>query len=140
MREINQIDGNIIKLNIGGQYFTTSKTTLLADRNSLLGTMFSRYHELTKSSDGSYFIDADGTYFHIILNFLRGRITDVSELPKDEEVLLKLKTEADFYQLSALKELITATLAKGPRMSQKWVNSFFLNDFGRLKTTDPLNL
>ena len=54
MREINQVDGNIIKLNIGGQYFTTSKTTLLADRNSLLGTMFSRYHELTKSSDGSY--------------------------------------------------------------------------------------
>ena len=85
-------------------------------------------------------IDADGTYFHIILNFLRGRITDVSELPKDEEVLLKLKTEADFYQLSALKELITATLAKGPRMSQKWVNSFLLNDIGRLKTTDPLNL
>ena len=123
--EINQTAGNTIKLNVGGQYFTTSKTTLLADKNSMLGTMFSRYHELTKSSDGSYFIDADGTYFQTILNFLRGRITDVNELPKDEEVLLKLKAEADFYQLSTLKELITASLAKGPRMNQKWVNSFF---------------
>ena len=123
--EINQTAGNTIKLNVGGQYFTTSKTTLLADKNSMLGTMFSRYHELTKSSDGSYFIDADGTYFQTILNFLRGRITDVNELPKDEEVLLKLRAEADFYQLSTLKELITASLAKGPRMNQKWVNSFF---------------
>ena len=124
--EINQTAGNTIKLNVGGQYFTTSKTTLLADGKSMLGTMFSGYHELTKSSDGSYFIDADGTYFQIILNFLRGTIPDVSEVPKDEEVLLKLKAEADFYQLSALKELITATLAKVLRMSQKWVNSFFL--------------
>ena len=123
--EINQTAGNTIKLNVGGQYFTTSKTTLLADKNSMLGTMFSGYHELTKSSDGSYFIDADGTYFQTILNFLRGRITDVNELPKDEEVLLKLRTEADFYQSSTLKELITASLAKGPRMNQKWVNSFF---------------
>ena len=41
---------------------------------------------------------------------------------------------------SALKEPITATLAKVLRMSQKWVNSFFLNNFGRLKTTDSLNL
>ena len=139
MKEINQTEGNMIKLNIGGQYFTTSKTTLQADKNSMLGTMFSGYQELTKSADGSYFIDADGTYFHIILNFLRGRITDVSELPKDEEVLLKLRAEADFYQLSTLKELITAALAKGPRMSQKWVNSFFLNDFSGLTTTDPLN-
>ena len=140
MKEIDQIEGNIIKLNIGGQYFTTSKTTLLADKNSMLGIMFSGYHELTKSGDGSYFIDADGTYFYIILNFLRGRITDVSELPKDEEVLRKLRAEADFYQLSTLKELVTAALAKGPRMSQKWVNSFFLNNCGCLKTTDPLNL
>ena len=89
--EINQTAENTIKLNVGGQYFTTSKTTLLADKNSMLGTMFSGYHELTKSSDGSYFIDADGTYFQTILNFLRGRITDVNELPKDEEVLLKLR-------------------------------------------------
>ena len=140
--EINQTaGGNIIKLNVGGQYFTTSKTTLLADKNSMLGTMFSGYHELTKSSDGSYFIDADGTYFQTILNFLRGRITDVNELPKDEEVLLKLRAEADFYQLSTLKELITASLAKGPRMNQKWVNSFFPKHNGYcFQNANELNL
>ena len=107
----------------------------------MLGTMFSGYHELTKSSDGSYFIDADGTYFQTILNFLRGRITDVNELPKDEEVLLKLRAEADFYQLSTLKELITASLAKGPRMNQKWVNSFFPKHNGYcFQNTNELNL
>ena len=78
-------------MNVDGKYFSTSKTTLLADRNSILGTMFSRCHELTKSSDGSYFIDANETYFPVILIFLRGRITDVNQLPKDEEVLLKLR-------------------------------------------------
>ena len=139
--EINQTAGNTIKLNVGGQYFTTSKTTLLAEKNSMLGTMFSGYHELTKSSDGSYFIDADGTYFQTILNFLRGRITDVNELPKDEEVLLKLRAEADFYQLSTLKELITASLAKGPRMNQKWVNSFFPKHNGYcFQNANELNL
>ena len=139
--EINQTAENTIKLNVGGQYFTTSKTTLLADKNSMLGAMFSGYHELTKSSDGSYFIDADGTYFQTILNFLRGRITDVNELPKDEEVLLKLRAEADFYQLSTLKELITASLAKGPRMNQKWVNSFFPKHNGYcFQNANELNL
>lgn len=139
--EINQTAGNIIKLNVGGQYFTTSKTTLLADKNSMLGIMFTGYHKLGKSSDGSYFIDADGTYFHTILNFLRGRITDVSELPKDEEVLLKLRAEADFYQLSTLKELITTALAKGPRMSQKWVNNFFPKHNGYcFQNSNVLNL
>ena len=139
IKKINASDGSIIKLNVGGQYFTTSKATLLADKNSLLGAMFSGYHEVTKSSDGSYFIDADGTYFHIILNFLRGRITDVSELPKDEEALVKLRAEADFYQLSTLKELITAALAKGPRISQKWVNDFFIYGFGSWITSKSLN-
>ena len=124
IEETSQIEEKIIKLNVGGQYFSTSKTTLLADKNSVLGIMFSGYHEFAKSDDGSYFIDADGTYFHIILNFLRGRITDINELPKDEEVLLKLRAEADFYQLYNLKELITVALAKGPRMSQKWVSVF----------------
>ena len=139
IQEINASDGSIIKLNVGGQYFTTSKATLLADKNSVLGAMFSGYHEVTKSSDGSYFIDADGTYFHIILNFLRGRITDVSELPKDEEALVKVRAEADFYQLSTLMELITAALAKGPRISQKWVNDFFIYGFGGWITSKSLN-
>ena len=51
IQEINASDGSIIKLNVGGQYFTTSKTTLLADKNSMLGIMFSGYHEVTKSSE-----------------------------------------------------------------------------------------
>ena len=107
----------------------------------MLGTIFSGYHEVTKSSDGSYFIDVDGIYFHIILNFLRGRITDVSELPKAEEILLNLRAEADFYQLSTLKELITAALAKGPRVSQKWVNSFFQKLCGYyIENSNDLNL
>ena len=139
MKETNQMEEKVIKLNVGGQYFSTSKTTLVADKNSMLGIMFSGYHEFSKSDDGSYFIDADGTYFHIILNFLRGRITDINELPKDEEVLLKLRAEADFYQLSTLKELITVALAKGPRISQKWVSGFFYNSSGCLRTSDHLN-
>ena len=91
IKETKQIEEKNIKLNVSGRYFRTSKTTLLADKNSMLGTMFSGYPEVTKSSGGSYFIDVDETYFHIILNFLRGRITDVSELPKDEELLLNLR-------------------------------------------------
>ena len=64
----------------GGHYFTTSKTPLWAEKDSMLAIMFSGYHSLNKSEDGSYFIGADGTHFHTILNYLRGRIKDTRDI------------------------------------------------------------
>ena len=128
MKEVNEIQENMIKLNVGGQYFTTSKTTLCAERDSMLAIMFSGYHSLNKSEDGSYFIDADGTHFQTILNYLRGRIKDTCDLPEEKNTLFKLQKEADFYQLRGLKKILSTATEKRPPVSQQWINEFFQSD------------
>ena len=60
-----------IKLDIGGQLFTTTLTTLTRFPETMLGAMFSGRHALTKNEAGAHFIDRDGRHFHEILNFLR---------------------------------------------------------------------
>ena len=125
MKQVNEIQENRIRLNVGGQYFTTSKTTLCAEKDSMLAIMFSGYHSLNKSEDGSYFIDADGTHFQTILNYLRGRIKDTCDLPEEKRTLLKLQKEADFYQLRGLKKILSTATEKGLPVSQQWINEFF---------------
>ena len=128
MKEVNEIQENMIKLNVGGQYFTTSKTTLCAEKDSMLAIMFSGYHSLNKSKDGSYFIDADGTHFQTILNYLRGRIKDTCDLPEEKKTLFKLQKEADFYQLRGLKKILSTATEKRLPVSQQWINEFFQSD------------
>ena len=88
-----------IKLNVGGQYFTTSLETLTKDRGSMLHAMFSGGFDTKPAEDGSYFIDRDGTHFRYILNYLRtGRLI----VPKDIVVCTELLTEAKFYQIQGI--------------------------------------
>ena len=89
------------KLNVGGQYFTTSRQTLTKDKGSMLHAMFSGRFDTKPGEDGSYFIDRDGTHFRYILNYLRtGRLL----LPKDELIREELLEEAEFYQIHGILE------------------------------------
>ena len=90
-----------IKVNVGGQYFTTSLQTLTKDKGSMLHAMFSGRFDTKPGEDGSYFIDRDGTHFRYILNYLRtGRLL----LPKDELIREELLEEAEFYQIQGILE------------------------------------
>ena len=120
MQKLHEIQDNKIILDIGGQIYSTSKSTLCAKKDSLLGIMFSGRHELVKSENGAYFIDADGTYFGIILNYLRGRIQYISDLPDNRNLLLQLRKEADFYNLVELKDLINTCLNKYNSEIENW--------------------
>ena len=62
--------------------------------------MFSGTWKLKPESDGSYFIDRDGTSFRYILNYIRnGELT----IPEDDTFLVKeLLKEAEFYQIQPL--------------------------------------
>ena len=42
----------IVKLNVGGQYFTTSRQTLTSDPKSMLAAMFSGRHKQETTGDG----------------------------------------------------------------------------------------
>ena len=90
---------DILKLNVGGHFFTTTKATLLRYPNSMLGVMFNGSFSTTVDSNGYYFIDRDGTLFPYILNFLR---SSALCLPEDFKHLDQLSLEADFYQIQPL--------------------------------------
>ena len=92
-----------VKLNVGGQHFTTSVQTLTKDPNSMLAAMFSGRFDMKPSEDGSFFIDRDGTHFRFILNFLRtGKLT----LPEGATFIKELEEEAEFYQIQGLMEAL----------------------------------
>ena len=102
---------SIVKLNVGGQHFTTSLQTLTRDPNSMLAAMFSGRHEVqtTHSEDGSFFIDRDGTYFRFILNYLRnGELI----LPDGATFLKELEAEAKFYQVQGILDELHRTAPK----------------------------
>ena len=116
MAELNRISGQKITLDIGGYKCSTSLQTLRAESESVLGTMFSGRHPITKQNDGSVFIDRDGTHFRIILNYLRGGITSSEQLPNNKLQLSELLTEANYYQLKGLEKIIKSEEKEHPRV------------------------
>eukprot|EP01125_Pyxidicula_operculata_P014605 TRINITY_DN4883_c0_g1_i1.p1 TRINITY_DN4883_c0_g1~~TRINITY_DN4883_c0_g1_i1.p1 ORF type:complete len:280 (-),score=51.94 TRINITY_DN4883_c0_g1_i1:58-897(-) len=88
----------IVSLNIGGVIYTTTKNTLQKHKGTMLDSMFSGRHNLTKDSSGNYFLDRDGKSFRYILNYLRnGYLTD---LPRKE--LIEIRAEAEFFSIPFL--------------------------------------
>ena len=64
-----------VKLNVGGQIFQTTRTTLLSEPNSMLANMLTN-DQLEKDDQGNYFdisIDRSPKYFEPLLNYLRYR-------------------------------------------------------------------
>ena len=104
-KKLDQVHfSSTIKLNVGGQHFTTSVQTLTKDPNSMLAAMFSGRFDMKPSEDGSFFIDRDGTHFRFILNFLRtGKLT----LPEGATFIKELEEEAEFYQIQGLIDALS---------------------------------
>ena len=97
----------MVYLDVGGLKYTTTMATLRAEKGSMLEAMFSGQYPIKKQSDGTVFIDRDGRHFHYILNYLRGSVTALEDLPLQEIVLKELIKEADFYQLLGMKSILS---------------------------------
>eukprot|EP01083_Nonionella_stella_P059307 155141_1 len=94
--------GEPITLNVGGLKYETSLHTLTKYRDSVLSKMFEGKFSLKPTKDGSYFIDRDGTFFGMILNYLRtGQII----IPQTDRqyVISHLLMESQYYQISSLE-------------------------------------
>ena len=87
--------------------FMTSTLTLTRDPDSMLAAMFSGRHALRQDDDGAYFIDRDGTHFRYVLNYLRDGGFRPGTLPANACFLGELCTEAEYYQLDGLVQLVT---------------------------------
>lgn len=96
------MDEEIIRLNVGGVIFQTTRNTLLFDEESRFYAMFS--DDQTFENQREVFIDRDGTHFRYILNYLR---TGIVTLPRDVAVIQELLIEAEFYHLREVIQELT---------------------------------
>ena len=91
----------MVKLNIGGTLFTTTKETLISsgcDSHSLLARMFDDDQHLGRDVvDGGIFFDRDGLIFPFVLAYLRDGLQQISCIPKEQ--LIAVKIESEFFQL-----------------------------------------
>ena len=101
-KRFNVSNDDIIQLNVGGQKFTTTRSTLSQVNGSLLATMFSGSMErgLKHDQDGAVVLDFNPEHFGWILNYLRAKKISTPEkfpvfpkVPQDERknfnILLK---------------------------------------------------
>ena len=74
-QKLNISDDDIIQLNVGGQKFTTTRSTLCHVNGSLLATMFSGSlkDSLKRDQDGAVILDFNPQFFAWILNYLRAK-------------------------------------------------------------------
>ncbi|XP_035663793.1 BTB/POZ domain-containing protein KCTD6-like [Branchiostoma floridae] len=102
---------DIVYLNVGGHFYTTTRRTITRYPNSRLGRMFRpgakgfnypRFPSLW-DEQGQFVIDRDGKIFRHVLNFLRlGELV----LPDDFRELDLLEKEAEFYDIQELVKAV----------------------------------
>ncbi|KAK6173607.1 BTB/POZ domain-containing protein KCTD16 [Patella vulgata] len=101
----------ILELNVGGVFYTTTLDTLCKEPTGLLAQTFSpesSTNNLLRDSKGKYFIDRDGVLFRYVLDYLRNLKIVLPENFQEKE---RLKLEAEYFQLPEMLKglLMTAS-------------------------------
>jgi hypothetical protein len=94
---------DIVKVNVGGQLFVTTRATMCAEAGSMLAAKFdpeSSFHP-PQEQDGGVFLDRSPKCFEHVLNYLRNGCQLVSDIPDD--LLKNIRADADYFGLERLK-------------------------------------
>lgn len=91
---LRQVSGQPVRLNVGGEYLSTTLQTLTRYPASLLGALFGDKQLWSVADDGSVFLDRDPQPFKILLSFLRNQT-----LPTEPNELSLLEREAAFWRI-----------------------------------------
>nr|XP_054758380.1 BTB/POZ domain-containing protein KCTD3-like [Lytechinus pictus] len=94
--------GDLIKLNVGGTRFSTSRQTLTWIPDSFFSSLLSGRISSVKDETGAIFIDRDPSFFVPILNYLRTKELNIKGFD-----IQALKHEAEFYGISPLVKKLT---------------------------------
>jgi len=101
-----------IILNVGGERFSTSLSSLRSIKGSFFEKMFRKGANTTIGADGTYFIDRDPSSFGHILDYLRNG--DLLIKSDDQSVRMKLLDDAEYYTLpTSLQDYLRWTSAEG---------------------------
>jgi len=95
----------LIKLNVAGTCFTTTRATLCAETGSMLAAKFSEdcpFAPPTQDADGNYYLDRNPDIFLYLLKYLRSSCRLLPNAPKDDDELDAIEAEADYFGLAGL--------------------------------------
>ncbi|KAM8903509.1 BTB/POZ domain-containing protein KCTD14 isoform 2-T2 [Spinachia spinachia] len=92
----------VVQLNVGGQMFSTSVSTLRKHPESKLAELLSRPPRARGDTQGRFFIDRDGTHFGAVLEYLRS-----DRLPAEN--IQEVHREAVYYNIQPLIKLLEET-------------------------------
>eukprot|EP01006_Ploeotia_vitrea_P026972 TRINITY_DN59876_c0_g1_i1.p1 TRINITY_DN59876_c0_g1~~TRINITY_DN59876_c0_g1_i1.p1 ORF type:complete len:381 (-),score=36.49 TRINITY_DN59876_c0_g1_i1:87-1229(-) len=101
---------DIIKLNVGGTTFTTTRETLLKEKDSFFWAMLHRpgqWKATTQTDDEILFIDRSPDSFGLILDYLRAADANIGDFPVEtlsEHQRWVLHADVDFFQLHSLMD------------------------------------
>ncbi|KAL5255272.1 hypothetical protein ACHWQZ_G014617 [Mnemiopsis leidyi] len=87
----------IVKLNVGGRLFTTSRTTLIWINDTFFTGLLSNRIPSVLDENGAFFIDRDPDLFSVILNFLRTKNVNM-----DGVNMTALLHEAEYFGITPL--------------------------------------
>jgi len=107
-------DERIIKLNVGGVIFMTTKLSLTSQKGTFFEKEFSQKSNLPKDENGAYFIDRDPTYFRHILNFLRHGTMNIEILSNNEKI--EILDQAKFYNIPLLLQFLSPKVISESRL------------------------
>eukprot|EP01116_Phalansterium_solitarium_P020659 TRINITY_DN6154_c0_g1_i2.p1 TRINITY_DN6154_c0_g1~~TRINITY_DN6154_c0_g1_i2.p1 ORF type:complete len:446 (+),score=28.11 TRINITY_DN6154_c0_g1_i2:155-1492(+) len=101
---------DVVRLNVGGISYCTTRSTLTKIRDSMLGAMFSGQFALNTDQHGQIFIDRDVELFAPVLSFLRnGRWA----LPTDSPLLFeRIRREAEYFGLPWPEEVLDSATVR----------------------------
>ena len=99
-KSVEPLNDSIVKMNVGGKIFHTTKQTLSTFPESFLYIMIDNKVGVMKDDDGNYFIDRDPEYFRYVLDYYRLKDKIVDKL--DDQAIKELTSEFDFYLLPKL--------------------------------------
>lgn len=126
----------VVKLNVGGKKFWTTKTTLLrSNKNSIFYPMLSGKFGNKKDGDGFILIERDGAIFDILLKWLRNpekidnRFDYYTEYQFEE-----LLNEIDFYQLNDFRKIVEEIMQEQIKISSNLSYQIIEEYEGLLKT------
>lgn len=113
---ISPASSSIIKLNIGGIYYTTTKATLLSRGTNFFGPLLDGHFGSLQDPTGAYFIDRNGKWFSPILDYLRQGVLILATDMKIELIM----EEAKFYGVDLLPGLC-GDIKEGLYTSSNWI-------------------
>jgi hypothetical protein len=111
----NDASHGLIKLNIGGRLYTTTKQTLLSKGENFFSPLLSGDIPSVKDDNGAYFVDRNGRFFEPILDFLRNGTLILPPSMSLESVLI----EANFYGIDVMEGL--GNIQEGLYTSTNWI-------------------